>query len=177
MKSWLKRIRGALGMGVVWAAAWAVGGVAMAASTLLVPGLADTSFARTFDAPAPALAVPGFVAGVLFSIVLGIAARRRRFDELSLARFTALGAVGGLLLSVLPLVMVSIGLATPREGLNLWGLTAIIAGPFAVLSALSAWGTLILARRSERQPPGSLGTGEAEPIENSSAQVGAREPR
>ena len=165
MKSWLKRIRGALGMGVVWAAAWAVGGVLMAASTLLVPGLADTSFARTFDAPAPAMAVPGFVAGVLFSIVLGIAARRRRFEELSLARFTALGAVGGLLLSALPLMIVILGLGTLREGESIWRLTATLAGPFAVMSALSAWGTLSLARRSERQAPDSLGAGAAEALE------------
>ena len=147
MKKWLRRIRGALGMGVTWAVGWALVGLLIGVSSLLLPGLPWDSFFEFFDAPLPALAVPGFFGGVLFSAVLGIAGRRRRFDELSLPRFAAWGAVGGLLLSLVPAAMVTVGLATLRssEG-GLWQITAMISGPLILLSALSACGSLMLAR-------------------------------
>jgi hypothetical protein len=85
--------------------------------------------------------------GALFSIVLGIVGRSRRFDELSLPRFAALGALGGLLVSLIPAAMVGVGLSQiGREDAGLWTLTAVIIGPFTILSALSAAGSLMLAR-------------------------------
>ena len=107
-KKWLRRIRGALGMGLIWAAGWALVGVLIGLSWSL--GLPMEWFIEVFDAPLAALAVPGFVGGVVFSTVLGVAGRRRRFDELSLPRFGAWGALGGLLLGLAPaLVAVSTG--------------------------------------------------------------------
>ena len=76
MNKWLRRIRGAVGMGLTWAAGWAVAGLLIGAASILLPGLPWDSFFEVFDAPLPALAIPGFFAGVFFSIVLGIAARR-----------------------------------------------------------------------------------------------------
>lgn len=81
---WLKRIRGAVGMGLTWAAGWALVGLLIGATSKLLPGLPWDRFFEVFDAPLPALALPGLFAGAVFSVVLGIAARRRRFDELSL---------------------------------------------------------------------------------------------
>lgn len=46
----------------------------------------------------PVLAMPGFLGGVIFSGVLGIVARRRRFDALSLPGMAGWGVVGGVLL-------------------------------------------------------------------------------
>ena len=91
MNGWLRRIRGAVGMGITWAVAWALAGVLI--GVLWTLGLPMEWFIEVFDAPLPALAVPGFFGGAVFSTVLGIAGRRRRFDELSLPRFGALGAV------------------------------------------------------------------------------------
>jgi hypothetical protein len=146
-------------MGLTWAAGWAVFGLLVGVTSLLLPGLPWDAFFEIFDAPLPALAVPGFVGGALFSVVLGIAARRRRFEQLSLPRFTVWGAVGGLLLSLVPVAMVAAGLATASGGsIGLWRLTAIIAGPLALLSAGSAAGTLVLARKAERRAlPGATG--------------------
>ena len=87
MKKWLRRIRGAVGMGLTWAVGWALFGVLIGVTSVLLPGLPWDLFFEVFDAPLPALAIPGFVGGALFSTVLGIAGRRRRFDELSLPRF------------------------------------------------------------------------------------------
>lgn len=154
MKKGWRRIRGSIGTGLTWAVGWAVGGVAIGATSLLLPGLPWDYFFDVFDAPLPALAVPGFVGGAIFSIVLGIAARRRHFEELSLPLFAALGAAGGLLLSLVPATLHAVGLATlDRPEPGLWQSTVAISGPFMLFSALSACGTLLLARRA--QAPGS----------------------
>lgn len=158
MNRWLRRIRGAVGMGLAWAAGWALFGVLIGATSVLLPGLPWDAFFEVFDAPLPALAIPGFLGGALFSVVLGIAGRRRRFEELSLPRFAAWGAVGGLLVSLVPAAMVAVGLATlSRPDAGLWRLTATIGVPLALLSAASAAGSLMLARKAEARA--SLGGG------------------
>ena len=150
MKKWLRRIRGAIGMGLTWALGWAVAGVLMGVASIVLPGLPWDAFFRVFDAPLPAFAVPGFFAGVFFSTVVGIAGRHRTFRELSLARFTAWGAVGGLLLTLFPFALVLVGLAD-RAGssVSTWQIISVITGPFVLLSATSAAVTLLLARRAE----------------------------
>lgn len=150
MNKWLRRIRGAVGMGLTWAVGWALGGVLIGVTSVLLPGLPWDSFFEVFDAPLPALAIPGFVGGALFSIVLGIAGRRRTFHELSLPRFAAWGAVGGLLLILFPFALVTVGLASTEGGkFDAWHIIAVISGPFIFLSALSAAGSLMLARMGE----------------------------
>jgi hypothetical protein len=152
MKEWARRLRGALGMGLTWAIAWAIGGMSIGAASLLFPGLLSGSFFTAFDAPLPALAVPGFFAGVFFSVVLGVAGRRRRFSELSLPRFAAWGAVGGILLTLFPFALVVVGLASPSPSAGSpWRLMATIGGPFVLLSAGSAAATLMFARLLERR--------------------------
>jgi hypothetical protein len=146
MRKLLTRIRGVLGMGLLWAAAWAVGGVLIGVTSRLLPGLPWDAFFEVFDAPLPALAVPGFLGGVLFSTVLGIAGRRRRFDELSIPRFAAWGALAGLLLGAIPFAI-----GTPEAGTSAWLLGVTIAGPTTVLCAISASASLALARRAEKR--------------------------
>src|ERR1044071_2194750 len=89
MRNWLRRIRGAIGMGLTWGVAWGfVGGVPR-----WVLGIET-------DVPIPLLfGVFGTIAGVIFSVVLMLTERHRRLDQLSLPRFAAWGAVGGGLLS------------------------------------------------------------------------------
>ena len=140
MKKWLKRIRGAIGMGVTWAAGWApVGAVTgLIAGVVLggVPlGVIATNYAALFG-------VLGFVGGTIFSTVLRVTEGRHRFDQLSLPRFVAWGALGGLLLGVLA---VTAGILGP--GLTI--LDAVIAGVSTLLGAGSAAGSLALARRAD----------------------------
>jgi hypothetical protein len=123
--------------------------VSIGVASILLPWLPWDAFFRVFDAPLPALAVPGFFGGVLFSVVLGIAGRGRRLDELSLPRFAAWGAVGGVLLGLVPAAMVTVGLASVAAGRSLWGLTAVIIAPLALLSAASAAVSLMVARKAE----------------------------
>lgn len=165
MKNWLRRIRGALGMGLTWAVGWALGAVMIGVASKLLPFLPLDWFFEVFDAPLPAFAIPGFFAGVFFSMVLGIAARRRRFAELSLPRFAAWGAVGGVLLTLFPFALVGVGLASLN--VDPWRIIAAISGPFILFSAVSASATLLIARQVEGR--GSLETGDGV------AQVGLAE--
>ena len=130
MKKWLRRIRGAVGMGLTWAVAWFGAGVAL----LLVVGVgaADVPFPLGFG-------LLGFCAGVMFSGILGIAEGRRRFDQMSLPRFGVLGGVGGLLLSGIFVLLAGLG-----------GKMLVVLGPvFALSGAGCAAGSLALARTAE----------------------------
>jgi len=138
MKKWLRRIRGAIGMGLTWAAAWGGAGMIMMLGFLLVSG-------RRPDAPFPLMfGAFGFVAGVIFSGVLGLVEGRRRFDQMSLPRFAAWGAAGGFLLSA----TFVLGVSLAGDPAFLWNL--VVVGPvFAVGAAASAAGSLALARRAQ----------------------------
>lgn len=129
MRKWLRRIRGAIGMGLTWAVAWLGAGLVL----LLIVGLdaADVPFPLFFG-------LLGFLAGVTFSGVLGIVEGRRRFDQMSLPRFAAWGAIGGLLLS---------GVFTWVSGLA--GEFLVLGPVFALSGACCAAGSLALARRAE----------------------------
>ncbi|MGD2069143.1 MAG: hypothetical protein PVI57_10760 [Gemmatimonadota bacterium] len=143
MKKWLKRIRGALGMGLTWAGIGFLAGVAIE----LIHNLWPNPLGAAVDIWPAALAYPGFFGGVAFSAVLGVAARRRRFDELSLPGVAAWGAVGGMLVSLIPAALVLLGLATPS--VPLWKFTLALLGPFTVGGAIAASGSLALARMVE----------------------------
>lgn len=136
MKTWLRRISVALRMGLTWAVPW----VCVA---FLIEAFVDPH-GRIADIWPAVLGLPAFLGGVFFSVVLGIAARGRTFDELSLPRFTAWGALAGLMVSALPFL-----LSTPAGGD--WLRATLIIAPVTVLTAVSAAGSLALARRGERQ--------------------------
>lgn len=152
MKKWLRRLRGAIGLGLVWAAAWFAAGMVL----LLVVGVgaADVPFPLFFG-------LLGFLAGATFSGILGIFARRRRFDEMSLPRFAGWGALGGLLLS---------GIVALAAGP---GAELLVLGPvFAAAGAISAAGTLALARRAEER---ALPDANAEAVESGLKKNESRE--
>ena len=131
MGSWLRRIRGALGVGFTWALAWGVAG--------LVPRWV---FGMNGDAPFPIIfGVLGFFAGVTFSALIALTQGRRRFDQMSVPRFAAWGAVGGLVLAGFFAKAASLG----------WGDVLAIVPTFALASAACASGSLALARRAMRR--------------------------
>lgn len=138
MKQWFRRIRGALGMGLTWAMGWAIigGGI--------MEGIVDPR-GEILDMWPQTLAIPGFLLGVVFSMVLMVAERRRRFDELSLPRFASLGALAGVLLGT---YAVATGAAST---LPLLVRSAMIIAPLTLLSAASASASLALARYAERR--------------------------
>lgn len=134
MKTWLKRFRGAIGVGLTWAVGWTVVGMA----TMLFAGAVLGLNTDVVDIWIPVFAYPAFLGGVTFSTVLGIAGRRRRLDEMSLRQFAGWGALGGVVLMV-PIVV----------GAGLKPLFLIIGSIVTLLCAGSAAGSLALARRAE----------------------------
>jgi hypothetical protein len=94
-------------------------------------GAADVPFPLFFG-------LLGFLAGTTFSAILGIVAGQRKFAEMSLRRFAGWGAAGGLLLAGV------LALAAGPDA------EFLVVGPvFGLAGAISAAGTLALARRSE----------------------------
>ena len=144
MQKWLRRIRGAIGMGFTWGAAWSGAGIVLAAVT-----------GFKADAPFPLIfGVLGFMAGLIFSVFLALTEGRRRFDQMSLRRFAVWGAAGGLLLSAFFAKAASLS----------WGDIAMIAPTFALASAVCASGSLAVARRAVKRelPDNRRETGEIE---------------
>ena len=144
MGKWLRRIRGAVGMGCIWGAACGV-----------VGGVPRWVFGVNTDVPIPLIfGLFGFSAGIIFSALLALTEGRRRWDQMSLPRFAGWGAVGGLLLSALFAKAASLG----------WGDVLVVAPTFALASAVCASGSLAVARRAVgRELPGGQGdAGQAE---------------
>lgn len=138
MGRWWRKLRGAFGLGLTWAFAWFAAGMLL----LLVvgPDAADVPFPIGFG-------FIGFLAGVTFSVVLGLAEGRRRFDEMSIPRFALWGGLGGVALSVVFSLVAGLPLDMP-----------LILGPvFGLAGAACAAGTLALARMAE--DPESLAAG------------------
>ena len=85
MKNWLQRVRGAIGIGATWAAAWApIGALTGWMTAVLVdfpPAVVAANYAATF-------AVLGLMGGTIFSTVLRLAEGRRSFEQLSLVLTT-----------------------------------------------------------------------------------------
>jgi len=150
MKKWLKRIRGALGMGLSWAVGWsAIGAVfglvyffrVIGVGSELSLGVFMASYIRIF-------ATLGFFGGAIFSTVLRLTEGRHRFDELSLPRFAAWGALGGLLLGVIALTG-ALGPVPLVLGRVMGPMDFLVAGVATLLGAGSAAGSLALARRAD----------------------------
>lgn len=133
-------------MGLTWALGWAVigGGV--------MEGIFDPH-GKILDMWPQTLAIPGFLGGVVFSVLLWATAGRRRFDELSLARFGGWGLVVGILLGSL-----AIGLGVAGGVASLWLRVVVIVGPTALLGAVSAAGSLALARLGAGRSSADRGT-------------------
>jgi hypothetical protein len=139
MKTWLRRIRGTIGMGFTWAVAGA------AIGTIISLGFLVRTGSRP-DAPFPImLGALGFIAGVAFSGVLRLVEGRRRFDQMSLSRFAAWGAGVGFALSA------SFFLAVSRGDPAFLRYFVLVGPVVTAVAAGCAAGSLALARRAQRR--------------------------
>jgi hypothetical protein len=102
-----------------------------------VPGFySDLPFALLF-------APLGFASGIIFSAILAAIERRRSLAGVSLLQSAGWGAVSGLLLSGLFVAGAAV------RGADVWGEFLTFGPALATASAVSAAGSLALARRGE----------------------------
>ena len=142
MKRVLQRLRGIVGTGLTWAAAWVGLGAGIGALTGMELGfILQIALGNS---------VSGFLAGASFAVILSVAERNRSLEELSLKRVGLWGAAGAAALSLLPLAYgVPIGyLFTP----------ILINGG---IGAGMAAGSVAMARRAEDR---QLGSGPSDPL-------------
>jgi hypothetical protein len=137
MKKWLSGNRGTVAMILTWTLGWGLG----------FGGLMELydPDGRIADVWPTALAIPGFVGGVVFSALLRIAERDRSFDEVSFARYAVWGVVTGLVLGVLT-IPAKVGDVRPGA--------AGMIGIAIVLGAVAAIGSAVFFRLiARRQTP------------------------
>lgn len=133
MSNWLRNIRTALLTGLAWGIAWA--------PLALIIGLTVIDPDNSMDEMWPVIgAYPGFLCGVVFITMLAATSRGFRLAELTVMRAGAFGALAGLLIGVLPFLI-----GTPGPDTRSW-LPAAVMASFAVMSALSAMATVVVAR-------------------------------
>lgn len=136
MQKLLRRVRGALGMGLTWGLAC---GALLGPFPRWVLGMeSDLPFGLLF-------AGLGFISGVIFSAMLVVVERKRRFDQLSIPRFAVFGATGGLIIAAFFVRGTALSV----------GNIATISALFACASAACATGSLLLARRAATAQIGS----------------------
>lgn len=153
---WLRKLRGIIGMGLLWGVVWGLLGFLLGALQVL-PGvlrLAPLPFivARMVGS-AFGWGIWGGLSGATFGGALMLAEGRRSLTELSAARIGFWGALGGMVFPVLITVAGIVG----RPGMLrvLPGFT--LAG--ATLGAASAVSMLWLARRAARGEAGTSSDG------------------
>jgi len=144
-------LRGMLGTALTFSVGAGLVAALVAAVALLIPGGAAV---RELFRLVVGSAIWAFPIGLVFSGFLALTARNRAFTELSLLRFTLLGAGGGLLL---------FGLLA-LNAWEAWSTQAALTNltVFLGLGAGAAGGSLVVARRAASsveagEPPMALG--------------------
>jgi peptidoglycan/LPS O-acetylase OafA/YrhL len=139
MKKWLSGNRGTVAMILTWTVGWGLG----------FGGLMELydPDGKIGDVWPTALAIPGFVGGVVFSALLRIAESGRSFDEVSLARYTTWGVVTGLVLGVLT-IPAKVGDVSPGA--------AGMIGIATALSVVAALGSALFFRLIARRPASAI---------------------
>lgn len=105
-------IRGSILMTVLWVIGWGLGFGG-------IMEIVDPD-GKIQDIWLTVLAVPGFIGGVIFSVLLAIAEHGRRFDQIALVRFVIWGGVTGVVIGLLT-IPAEVGDVSPGAA----GMTAI----------------------------------------------------
>lgn len=134
-----KRVRGALGMGLVWA----LGGLAIGGLIELIDNLMPGGFARQVDMWPQTLAVLAFPRGVLFGALIGMLGAGKRLSDFTYRQFTVWGTAAGIVFGMM-------GVISGSDA----GFFLITTG----LSALAGVTTLATVRLASRKP--LLGAGD-----------------
>lgn len=144
----LRRARGVLVTGVLWAIVWAVFGCVLMGVLRVILGLrpVEPSFTDLLAGALSFFGVSGAVSGAVFAISLAIAERRRRIEDLSMKRVALWGAIGGV---TIPAVGTAMDILTGLARSALQPDLIVIFGIAALLGSFCSTATLALARRGK----------------------------
>ena len=171
MRTFLRRLRGAAFLGLLWAIPWGVAGML---TSPIIRGFAHARPPQTIsDSFADGVLIGwyGFLAGLAFSLVLAFAARRRSMRDLTPARAAVWGVASSVLLTTPPMIVMLVGRSDGWRAEDPFYL-----GGSLVLSAACAAVSLLLAQRGapdERELLGddaatvAVTDGEARPMRSS----------
>jgi hypothetical protein len=126
MKKWLIGTRGTIAMILTWTLGWGLGFGG-------IMELYDPN-GQIGDVWPTALAVPGFIGGIVFSALLRLAEGRRSFDEIPIARFGMWGVVTGLVLGLLS-IPAKVGDVSPGA-IGMIGIGIVLGAVAAIGSAI-----------------------------------------
>jgi hypothetical protein len=134
-------LRGALGLSIVWGAAWGL----VAAASFARDLIGGSGSARESFVIIRAWATYGAISGFIFAVLL-VAARRRALGSLTLPRVAVWGATSGI---IIPIGFALGALARDPGFFSEWNpVPALLA--FAGLGCACAVGSIFLARRADR---------------------------
>lgn len=147
MRTFLRRVKGAIVNAAFWGVALGTFGVVMYVGIRLATG--EPIYFDVLLATAMAAAGQGFVLGALFSLYLAFAFRHQRAEDLSRVRFT----VGGALVAML-VALVAVHVGDPDYIVHLmisdpWELAQVLLAS-ATFGGGVALGTISLARKGAR---------------------------
>lgn len=167
IKNSFRRLRGAAGNALVWAATWFLAAFPLNALSFLVFGYwGDAPFWPSALGMAQTMAGLGLFAGAGFSLYLGIAGRNRRLKELN-PRWVALGT--GLAVGVLvPVFGVFFGDASLARAIEIASYTGVFSG-FTALAQVKIAQRALTAEEGtpvelKAGPDRSLPDPEAKPV-------------
>lgn len=149
-----RRLRGLLGIALLWAATWAVASLPLTAYTVGRLHAARVDAARLAALYTAWWALTGLVSGAGFALLLLAAERRRTVEALGAGRLALWGALAGLLLPAAMLGRSDV----PTSGADAATLLTVF-GAHVVLGALAA----VLTLRSARRAPPGVGRGATGP--------------
>ena len=127
MKKWMSGIRGAVLMTVLWVIGWGLGFGGIMEAFIDPDG-------KIGDVWPTALAIPGFIGGVIFSALLLIAERCSSFDKVPVFHFALWGAVTGIVLGLLT-IPAEVGDVSPGAA-GMIGIATALAIVAAIGSAI-----------------------------------------
>jgi hypothetical protein len=142
MSNLLRRIRGAVGIGLLWALPWALAGMLASpvirkfAHAMPPRSILDRLFDGLF------IGWYGFLAGLVFSVVLAFAGRRKSIADLTTGRVLVWGLASSVLLTAPPMMVMLAGRPDGWRAEDPFYLGGSLA-----LSAGCAVASLLLARR------------------------------
>ena len=165
MKKWFWRLRGVLGIGVVWSTVGAGLGV-IAGIIGMLQG--HFSVAEIFEVAVLGGCLLGFFFGIGFAGLLVALEGRRTFEELSASRAAV---VGGLMGAAIPIVLEVLG---GRPDLSSVSEAAGPAAIYGLLTAIFSGGTLLVAQRARAGV--IVGDGKADQFVGSRGLIGDVQP-